>query len=319
MDSEAIRLTDFSRGGGCGCKIAPSVLADILAALPSRLADPALMVGLETSDDAAVYRIDDHRAVVASLDFFPPIVDDPFDFGRIAAANALSDVYAMGARPVMALAVVGMPLDRLSGETIGRILAGGVAACEVAGVTIAGGHSIDAPEPAYGLAVIGLIDPGSVCRNDGARAGDVMILGKLLGIGILAAALRKGALDEEGYAEMLRITTRLNTVGIDLARIPGVHAMTDVTGFGLLGHLLEICRASGLAASLDFDRLPVIPAARKLAKRGISTGASERNWASYAEEVVLARDLADWERNILCDPQTSGGLLVCCGAGDADA
>jgi selenide,water dikinase len=211
-----------------------------------------------------------------------------------------------------------MPLDRLSRQTIGRILAGGAAGCEAAGVTIAGGHSIDAAEPTYGLTVIGLIDPGSVVRNDAAQAGDVMILGKPLGIGILATALKRGELDDEGYAEMLRITTRLNTIGIDLARIPGVHAMTDVTGFGLLGHLLEICRGSELAASLDCGRLPISPAARKLAKRGFSTGAGERNWASYAEEVILARELADWERNILCDPQTSGGLLVCCGAGDAE-
>jgi selenide,water dikinase len=318
MDDEIPRLTSLSHGGGCGCKIAPSVLSDILSKLPRQFAAPALMVGTETDDDAAVYRINDRQAVVATTDFFMPIVDDAFDFGRIAATNALSDVYAVGGRPIFALAIVGMPMDKLPVETVQDILAGGAAACDAAGIPIAGGHSIDAPEPIYGLVAVGLIDPDNVKRNSEAKAGDVLILGKALGIGILSAAMKKGELDGKGYAEMVETTTQLNSVGSDLAEIAGVHAMTDVTGFGLLGHLLEVCRGSGLAAALDVERIPILPTARELAMRGLNTGAAGRNWASYGHEVTLPDDLPDWRQNLLVDPQTSGGLLVSCDPADAD-
>ena len=294
------------------------MLDEVLSGLPRPFADTALLVGMESRDDAAVYRIDDGRAVVATTDFFTPIVDDPYDFGRIAAANALSDIYAIGGRPIFALAVLGVPVDKLPVETIGRILEGGIETCAAAGIAVAGGHSIDAPEPFYGLVAIGLVDPAAVKRNDGAQPGDVLILGKPLGVGILSAALHKGDLDAPGYAELLDVATRLNTVGESLAGIAGVHAMTDVTGFGLLGHLLEICRGSGLASTVDSARLPVLPAARALAARGYSTGAATRNWASYGPNVTLPADSPDGERNLLCDPQTNGGLLVSCAPDEAD-
>ncbi|MDY0012680.1 MAG: selenide, water dikinase SelD [Rhodocyclaceae bacterium] len=311
---EAIKLTQFSHGGGCGCKIAPAVLANLLAKAPPGIVPPELLVGTETSDDAAVYRLNDIQALVATTDFFTPIVDDPFDFGRIAATNALSDVYAMGGRPILALALVGMPLDKLPAEVIGRILEGGASVCRAAGIPIAGGHSIDVLEPIYGLVGLGLVHPEQVKKNAAARPGDLLVLTKPLGVGILSAALKKGVLSEAGYAEMIRWTTTLNTAGADLANIAGVHAMTDVTGFGLAGHLLEICRGSGLAAELEFERLPVIPEAAAQVQAAIATGASTRNWASYGEAVDLAPPLGAWQRKLLADPQTSGGLLVACGA-----
>ena len=273
-----------------------------------------LLVGNESSDDAAVYRISDTQAVVATTDFFMPIVDDPHDFGRIAATNAISDVYAMGARPFMALALLGMPVGKVPIEAIQQIVAGGHAACAQAGIPIAGGHSIDAPEPMYGLVVLGLIHPDKVKRNDRARAGDVLILGKALGVGILSAALKKGALPDAAYREMGASTTQLNTPGMELAEMAGVHALTDVTGFGLLGHLLEVCRGSRLGADLKFDRIPILEAARELAAQGFVTGASDRNWASCGAEVTLPAAAPDWHRKILTDPQTSGGLLVACDA-----
>lgn len=307
-----LRLTTLSHGGGCGCKIAPAVLAQMLAELPLASRFPDLLVGAETSDDAAVYRIGPHQAVVATTDFFMPIVDDPYDFGRIAATNALSDVYAMGGTPILALAVVGMPVDKLPVETVRKILAGGAAVCEAAGIPIAGGHSIDSPEPIYGLVALGLVHPDKLKRNDGARPGDVLILGKPLGIGVLSAALKKGQLDATGYARMIEHTTRLNSVGTVLAELDGVHAMTDVTGFGLLGHLLEICRGSQLGAEIVFGDIPVIDVAMELAQDGYATGAAARNWDSYGASVRLSPELAEWQRKLLCDPQTSGGLLVAC-------
>ncbi|MCB1890335.1 MAG: selenide, water dikinase SelD [Rhodocyclaceae bacterium] len=309
---ETIRLTQFSHGGGCGCKIAPAVLADLLARAPAGIVPPQLLVGAETADDAAVYQLNERQAIVATTDFFTPIVDDPFDFGRIAATNAISDVYAMGATPIMALAVVGMPLDKLPGEVIGRILEGGASICREAGIPIAGGHSIDVLEPIYGLVALGVVDPALVKRNAGARAGDRLVLGKPLGVGILSAALKKGLLDADGYAEMIRHTTRLNTPGPALAAMDAVHAVTDVTGFGLAGHLLEVCRGSRLAARLDFDRIPLIDAAAGFARDGIATGASGRNWAGYCDQVHLAPGMQDWQQKLLTDPQTSGGLLVSC-------
>jgi len=309
---DKIRLTAFSHGGGCGCKIAPAVLARLLAEAPIGVLSPDLLVGVETGDDAAVYRLNDTQAVVATTDFFMPIVDDPYDFGRIAAANALSDVYAMGGRPLFALAVVGMPLDKLPEDVIRAIFAGGASICAEAGIPIAGGHSIDAPEPIYGLVAIGVVHPGRLKRNVGARPNDALILGKPLGIGILSAALKKGELSEAGYAEMVHWTTKLNVTGPHLAEMPGVHAVTDVTGFGLAGHLLEICRGSGLAATVEFDRLPLIDEAVRHVQAGAFTGASGRNWASYGDAVELPSGCPEWQQKMLSDPQTSGGLLVAC-------
>jgi selenide, water dikinase len=309
---EPIRLTTFSHGGGCGCKIAPGVLADLLSRAPQGIVPPELMVGTETADDAAVYRLNDEQALVATTDFFTPIVDDPHDFGRIAATNAISDVYAMGGTPIMALALVGMPLDKLPPQVIGEILAGGASVCREAGIPIAGGHSIDVLEPIYGLVVLGLVHPKRVRRNADAQAGDVLVLGKPLGVGVLSAALKKGRLDAEGYAQMLRYTTQLNRVGSALGALEGVHAMTDVTGFGLAGHLLEICRGSGLVAQLQMAQVPLIEAAVGFAREGLATGASARNWAGYGPQVSLAGNVAPWQQTLLTDPQTSGGLLVSC-------
>ena len=314
---EEIKLTRFSHGGGCGCKIAPAVLARIIAESPMATLPADLLVGVETGDDAAVYRLNAEQAVVATTDFFMPIVDDPRDFGRIAAANALSDIYAMGARPLFALAVVGMPLGKLPEDAIRAILAGGASVCAEAGIPIAGGHSIDAPEPIYGLVGIGVVDPRRVKQNAGGQAGDVLILGKPLGVGIYSAALKKDALSAGQYAAMIAATTQLNTAGAELAERDGVHAMTDVTGFGLLGHLLEITRASNVSAQVDLNRLPLLPGVAELAQAGHITGASGRNWASYGHEAVLDK-LADWQRALLTDPQTSGGLLVSCSADACD-
>jgi selenide,water dikinase len=323
IPDESIRLTQFSHGGGCGCKIAPAVLRDILADTPfsSHLAEayPDLLVGIEHGDDAAVYRLNDTQAIVATTDFFMPIVDDPYEFGRIAATNALSDVYAMGGRPLFALAIVGMPIGKLPNAVIRQILAGGEAVCRAAGIPIAGGHSIDAPEPIYGLVGIGVVDPRRVKQNAGGQAGDLLILGKPLGVGIYSAALKKGLLSADQYAAMIGATTQLNTAGADLAAIEGVNAMTDITGFGLLGHLLEITRASKVAAHAELARLPLLPGVSALAQGGNITGASERNWASYGSEVKLADGIADWQRALLTDPQTSGGLLVSCTPASRDA
>jgi selenide,water dikinase len=309
---EKIRLTQFSHGGGCGCKIAPAVLTEILASAPIKGFPKDLLVGTETADDAAVYRLNDEQALVATTDFFTPIVDDPFDFGRIAATNAISDVYAMGGRPIMALALVGMPLDKLPVSVIRSILAGGEAVCAQAGIPIAGGHSIDVLEPIYGLVALGLVHPKKVKKNSSAKAGDALILGKPLGVGILSAALKKGKLSDAGYAQMVEWTTKLNTPGQALAEMPAVHALTDVTGFGLAGHLLEICRGSGLAAEVRFDDLPLIAEALSWAKDGVATGASDRNWNGYGHEVDFRGE--EWQKKLLSDPQTSGGLLVACAA-----
>ena len=309
---EKVRLTQFSHGGGCGCKIAPGLLAELLAKSGASTLFPDLLVGTETSDDAAVYRLNDEQAIVATTDFFMPIVDDAFDFGRIAATNAISDVYAMGGKPILALAIVGMPINKLPVATMQDILAGGAAVCRDAGIPIAGGHSIDSPEPIYGLVALGLVHPDKVRRNSSAKAGDVLILGKGLGVGILSAALKKGELSSDGYAEMITTTTQLNRVGADLAELDTVHAITDVTGFGLLGHTLEICRGSKLTATLHASQLPVLPQALPWAQAGYGPGAIERNWASYGQDVDVAADVAEWQKRLALDPQTSGGLLVAC-------
>jgi len=309
---EKIRLTEFSHGGGCGCKIAPAILTELLATTPVRGLPAALLVGTETADDAAVYKLNDSQALVATTDFFTPIVDDPYDFGRIAATNAISDIYAMGAKPIFALALVGMPLEKLPVSVIGKILEGGESVCHAAGIPIAGGHSIDVLEPIYGLVALGLVHPDKVKRNSSAKAGDVLILGKPLGVGILSAALKKGKLSDAGYEQMVKWTTKLNTPGEVLADMPGVHALTDVTGFGLAGHLLEILRGSKLAGEIRFDDLPLIAEALDWVKQGTKTGASDRNWKGYGKDVRMAAGAPDWQRAIVTDPQTSGGLLVAC-------
>jgi selenide,water dikinase len=310
-DLKVPRLTSLAHGGGCGCKLAPGVLENILANTAGRFVPKELLVGIETSDDAAVYRINDSQAIVATTDFFMPIVDDPFDFGAIAATNAISDVYAMGGTPLFALAIVGMPIDKLPVETIRAILEGGESVCVRAGIPVAGGHSIDSVEPIYGLVAIGLVNPGHMKRNAEARPGDRIVLGKGLGVGIYSAALKKEKLREDLYKAMVASTTRLNTPGTRLAALPEVHALTDVTGFGLLGHLLEVCKGSKVGATVRWNAVPLLPEVAELAREGFVTGASKRNWASYGKSVDL-NGRSETERWLLCDPQTSGGLLVSC-------
>ena len=318
MDMQ-VKLTQFSHGGGCGCKIAPGVLEKILAKTAPGLIPKQLLVGIETADDAAVYQLNETQAIVATTDFFMPIVDDPFDFGAIAATNAISDVYAMGGQPLFALALVGMPVNQLPLDVIRKILEGGESVCAKAGIPIAGGHTIDSVEPIYGLVAIGLVDPRNLKRNAGAKPGDKLVLGKALGVGIYSAALKKGKLDDAGYKAMIASTTKLNTPGTKLGKLEGVHALTDVTGFGLLGHLLEICKGSGAAAKVDWGSLPLLPGAVEFAREGIFTGASGRNWTGYGERVTLGKDLGEPEQVLLTDPQTSGGLLVACTPGTVDA
>ncbi len=310
-EKTSVRLTELAHGGGCGCKIAPAVLSEILAKMPMGVAPKELIVGTETSDDAAVWRLNDDQALVATTDFFMPVVDDPFEFGRIAATNSISDIYAMGARPIFALALVGMPINVLPHDTIGQILAGGQSVCTQAGIPIAGGHTIDSVEPIYGLVVLGLAHPDHIRRNRDARPGDLLILGKGLGVGVYSAALKKEKLSPEHYQEMIRSTTTLNTVGAVLGANPKVHALTDITGFGLAGHLLEIARGSDLDAMLSLDRCPVLPGVMDLIDQGYFTGASTRNWQGYGADVVLSQELGEREQVLLTDPQTSGGLLAC--------
>jgi selenide, water dikinase len=313
------RLTSLSHGGGCGCKIAPGLLGEILKGTATMPIPKELLVGIETSDDAAVYQLNDEQALIATTDFFMPIVDDPFDFGRIAATNALSDVYAMGGKPILALALVGMPINVLSTATIGKVLEGGASVCRAAGIPIAGGHSIDSVEAIYGLVALGLVHPKRVKRNADARPGDLLVLGKPLGVGVMSAALKKGALGEAGYAQMIASTTRLNTPGPDLAELPGVHALTDVTGFGLAGHALEMARGARCEVQLDWAAVPLLPGVKALAAQGFVTGASGRNWAGYGAEVLLPQPFAPEDHALLTDPQTSGGLLVACEPAALDA
>jgi len=313
-----LRLTSFSHGGGCGCKIAPGVLSEILRSSVGGIVPKELMVGIETADDAAVYRLNDEQALIATTDFFMPIVDDPYDFGRIAATNAISDVYAMGGKPIMALALVAMPIDKLTVEQIGAVIRGGEAVCREAGIPIAGGHTIDSVEPIYGLVVMGLVHPDKVRRNADAKAGDVLVLGKPIGVGVLSAALKKNALDPAGYARLIATTTRLNTPGIALAAMPGVHAITDVTGFGLAGHALEMARGAKLGVTIDWGKVPLLDGVAQMAGDGFVTGASGRNWAGYGAEVALDPALPAVARDLLTDPQTSGGLLVSCDPGSVN-
>lgn len=319
MLTPSVRLTDLAHGGGCGCKLAPSVLQQLLANQAAAAPFTQLLVGTETGDDAAVWQIDDKTCIIATTDFFMPVVDDPRDFGRIAAANAISDIYAMGGKPIMALAILGMPLGKLPIETVRGILDGGASICAEAGIPIAGGHSIDSVEPIYGLAVIGLCSPDNVRKNSGARPGDALILTKGIGIGIYSAAFKKHALSDEAYAEMVASTTLLNRIGQVLGDNADVHGVTDVTGFGLLGHGLEIARGARVRLTIEQSRVPFLDEAKRLAQSGYITGASERNWASYGHQVVLPPELPSWQRALLTDPQTSGGLLVACKADQADS
>ena len=308
-----MKLTEYAHGGGCGCKISPKLLKEILADLQP-IADSNLLVGFDQSDDAAVYQINDDTALVATTDFFTPIVDDPVSFGKIAATNAFSDIYAMGATPLFALSVVGMPIDKLPAKTISAVLQGGRAICETLGVPIAGGHSIDSPEPIYGLVVIGKVAPNKIKKNTDAQVGDSIIIGKPLGIGVLSAALKKNVLSDFDYEEMIALTTQINTTGARLGEMVGVHAMTDVTGFGLLGHLKEIALGSNVGAEIKLSSIPFLDSAQRLARDGVVTGASSRNWSSCFEYVRHFDAINDFELDLLTDPQTSGGLLVTCAA-----
>ena len=308
------RLTSLSHGGGCGCKIAPGLLGEILKGTSGMAVPPQLLVGIETADDAAVYRLNDEQALIATTDFFMPIVDDPYDFGRIAATNAISDVYAMGGTPIMALAIVGMPINVLSTATIGRILEGGNDVCCAAGIPIAGGHTIDSVEAIYGLVALGLVHPKRVKRNADAKVGDRLVLGKPLGVGVMSAALKQGRLGPEGYATMIASTTKLNTPGPELAALAGVHALTDVTGFGLAGHALEVARGARATVVIDWAAVPLLAGVRAFSAQGFVTGASGRNWGSYGDEVSLPAGFAAEDKAMLTDPQTSGGLLVSCDA-----
>jgi len=312
------RLTSLSHGGGCGCKIAPGVLSEILKGTAAMPVPRELLVGIETADDAAVYQLNDEQALIATTDFFMPIVDDPFDFGRIAATNAISDVYAMGGRPILALALVGMPINVLSTQTIGRILEGGASVCRTAGIPIAGGHTIDSVEAIYGLVALGLVHPKHVKRNADAQPGDVLVLGKPIGVGVMSAALKKGELGDAGYAQMIATTTKLNTPGPDLAALSGVHALTDVTGFGLAGHALELARGARCEVQLDWASVPLMAGVRELAVGGFVTGASARNWSGYGSDVSLPASFTAEDKALLTDPQTSGGLLVSCAPGTVD-
>jgi selenide,water dikinase len=316
--TQEIRLTSLAHGGGCGCKLSPGVLSEILATLPAAAPFSRLMVGAETSDDAAVWRLNDEQALVATTDFFMPVVDDPFTFGRIAAANALSDIYAMGASPILALAICGMPVSVLPVATIRAVLEGGASICAEAGIPVAGGHSIDSQEPIYGLVALGLVHPDRLLRNRTGRPGDVLILTKALGVGIYSAALKQGRLNDANYEAMIASTTQLNTFGRDLGLNPAVHAMTDVTGFGLAGHALEMARGAGLTAQISSDP-PLLPGVGELVRSGVRTGASGRNWASYGADITAPDSLEPWRIDLLCDPQTSGGLLIAADPAGAEA
>lgn len=309
-EATKIRLTQFSHGAGCGCKIAPNVLEQILASAPSPSPDSRLLVGYHSRDDAAVYDLGSGQALISTTDFFMPIVDDPVAFGRIAAANAISDVYAMGGRPLLAIAILGWPVSKISADIAREVVEGGRQTCAQAGIPLAGGHSIDTPEPIFGLAVNGLVDRGQLKRNDTAQPGDSLLLTKPLGIGILTTAEKRGLLRPDDLAVAVELMTTLNSVGERLARLEAVHAMTDVTGFGLLGHLIELCEGSGVAAELNGASVPLAADLQPYLDQGCIPGGTQRNWASYGHQVGA---LDDYARNILSDPQTSGGLLIAVG------
>ena len=307
MTSPAIRLTQYSHGAGCGCKISPKVLDKILHSEQQKFLDPRLLVGNETRDDAAVYDIGNGVGIISTTDFFMPIVDDPFDFGRIAATNAISDIYAMGGKPIMAIAILGWPIDKLAPEVAQQVIEGGRYVCQQAGISLAGGHSIDAPEPIFGLAVTGIVSTEQVKKNSAAKAGCKLFLTKPLGIGILTTAEKKSQLRPEHQGVATQTMCQLNKSGADFAHIPGVTAMTDVTGFGLLGHLSEICQGSGVQATLHFSSIPRLPAVEEYIAAGCVPGGTGRNFDSYGH---LIGKMSDLQKSLLCDPQTSGGLLL---------
>lgn len=307
MTSPAIRLTQYSHGAGCGCKISPKVLDKILHSEQQKFLDPRLLVGNETRDDAAVYDIGNGVGIISTTDFFMPIVDDPFDFGRIAATNAISDIYAMGGKPIMAIAILGWPIDTLAPEVAQQVIEGGRYVCQQAGISLAGGHSIDAPEPIFGLAVTGIVSTEQVKKNSAAKAGCKLFLTKPLGIGILTTAEKKSQLRPEHQGVATQTMCQLNKSGADFAHIPGVTAMTDVTGFGLLGHLSEICQGSGVQATLHFSSIPRLPAVEEYIAAGCVPGGTGRNFDSYGH---LIGKMSDLQKSLLCDPQTSGGLLL---------
>ncbi len=302
-----IKLTEYSHGAGCGCKISPEVLDKILSQTTTIFNDPKLLVGNQSKDDAAVYDIGDGRAIVSTTDFFMPIVDDPVDFGRIAATNAISDIYAMGGKPLMAIAILGWPINKLAPEIAAKVIEGGKQACAQAGIALAGGHSIDTPEPIFGLAVTGEVAVSQVKKNNTAKAGARLYLTKPLGIGIMTTAQKKKILKPEHQNIARDLMCQMNKIGTELAQIDGVCALTDVTGFGFLGHLLEICQGSGLSAKIITDKLPLIPEAEFYRQSGAIPGGTERNFQSYGEHVG---DLSERQKHYLCDPQTSGGLLI---------
>ncbi len=307
MDNTAIKLTQYSHGAGCGCKISPAVLDKILHSAVITPVDPRLLVGNDKRDDAAVLDLGNGTALISTTDFFMPIVDDPYDFGRIASANAISDVYAMGGKPVLAIAILGWPVEKLPAELAQKVLEGARAICAEAGITLAGGHSIDCPEPVFGLAVNGLVDIPQLKQNSTATSGCRLYLTKALGVGILSTAQKKGVLRPEDAAIALESMVTLNKLGATFSRFDSVKAMTDVTGFGLLGHLAEMCEGSGLSAVIEFDKVPVIPSLSGYLAQGCIPGGAQRNWASYGHKIST---LTDEQRYILADPQTSGGLLV---------
>lgn len=307
MTTYPIRLTEYSHGAGCGCKISPQVLDTILASSLSLKTDPRLLVGHASKDDAAAYDIGNGQVILSTTDFFMPIADDPFDFGRIAATNAISDIYAMGGTPMMAIAILGWPVNVLPAEVAQRVVDGGRLACSDAGIVLAGGHSIDSPEPIFGLAVTGQVAKAQLKRNDQAEAGCLLYLTKPLGVGVLTTAQKQKKLKPEHEGLAIGIMCQLNAVGTQLGALDGVTAMTDVTGFALMGHLLEMCEGSGVQAEIDFARVPVLEPVPDYIALGCVPGGTSRNFASYGHKLTA---LDDYQRSIGCDPQTSGGLLV---------
>ena len=306
MTLKEIKLTEFSHGAGCGCKISPKVLKEILGSSYTNL-DSKLLVGHESSDDAAVYDLGDGRALISTTDFFMPIVDDPFHFGMIAGSNALSDVYAMGGRPLMAISIFGWPINALSSDIGARVIDGGREICSRAGISLAGGHSIDSPEPIFGLSVSGIVEIKNLKKNIGAQPGDTLFLTKPLGIGVLSTAQKKKVVTEKDHALAVKQMCALNDIGAKLSSINGVNAVTDVTGFGLAGHLLEVCKGSQVSAEVYFEKLPLLPNVLKYIENNCVPGGTFRNFESYGEYLS---ELSDIEKSIICDPQTSGGLLV---------
>ena len=303
----SIRMTEYSHGAGCGCKIAPKLLDEILKSHVPAISYPALLVGNDSKDDAAVYDLGNGTSVISTTDFFMPIVDDPFEFGQIAATNAISDIYAMGGRPLMAIAIFGWPIKKLGPDTAQRVIDGGRKACQGAGIPLAGGHSIDAPEPIFGLAVTGIVENKFLTRNNTAEPGCQLYLTKPLGIGILTTAQKQKKLQPEHARLAPDTMCQLNNIGAEIGKITGITAMTDVTGFGLLGHLLELCEGSGVSARVHYDAVPKLPNVEQYLAQGCSPGGAQRNFDSYGHKVS---ELEERRRNILCDPQTSGGLLV---------